>query len=512
MSKHGPLMLVILDGWGYCTKIKHNAIAQAKTPNWDRWWASYPHTLLEASGQAVGLPDKQMGNSEVGHMHIGAGRLIPQDFTRINQAIESGIFFNNQILIDLIEQLKSSQKSLHIMGLLSSGGVHSHQDHLFAFLKLCHQYNFKSVYLHLFLDGRDTPPKSAETSLTQLGEALRQFPVAKIRSLSGRFYAMDRDKRWDRVKKVYDMLIDGHSEYHFDTAENALHALYEQDFTDEFIPPTLIGTTQTIQPEDAIFFFNFRADRARQLTEALTNPSIEGFKHTAPPKLSQFVSMTQYSEKLHTIAAYPPMLLSNTLGEVLAHNNLKQFRVAETEKYAHVTFFFNGGNEKVFADEKRILIPSPKVNTYDLKPEMSAFEIKDAILNAIDSDGYDVLIANFANADMVGHTGNYKATLEAIATLDSCMGEIWAKLKEKHGKMLITADHGNAEFMFDEKTDQVRTAHSSHPVPLLFLGQGWAFSHIPSASLRDIAPTMLQLLGINPPDDMTGTPLLEKIQ
>jgi 2,3-bisphosphoglycerate-independent phosphoglycerate mutase len=509
MQKNAPLLLMILDGWGYNKNNEYNAIAQANTPQWDEWWQTCPHILVEASGLPVGLPDAQMGNSEVGHMHIGAGRVIEQDFTRINHSIESGAFYKNPVFLEVIQKLKSSGKAFHVMGLFSPGGVHSHEQHLFALLALCAQHNFHSVCLHLFLDGRDTPPQSALQSLERLNAELKKYPVATICSISGRYYAMDRDNRWERLEPVYDLLTLNQSDKHFADVETAIKTYYQNKLSDEFIPPTRIGSGTMIAEGDAILFFNFRADRARQLTAAFIDPNFNQFQRKATPHLSYFISMTQYDKNLPTIQAFPPIPMNNTLGEVLAAHGFSQLRIAETEKYAHVTFFFNGGNENVFPGEERILIPSPKVATYDLQPEMSAPQLTDRLIEAINSHTYDVIICNYANADMVGHSGNFNATVRAIECLDQCMSRVWAALKKQGGKLLITADHGNAEEMFDETTHQAHTAHTSDPVPLVYVGGNWHFMK-DTGSLTDIAPTMLALLGIKPPAEMTGNQLLEK--
>ena len=509
MSQNAPLVLMILDGWGYNPSDKHNAIAKAYTPQWDDWWQKCPHILLQASGLPVGLPDEQMGNSEVGHMHIGAGRVIQQDFTRINQTIKNGEFAKNPVFNNVINTLKETKKSLHIMGLLSPGGVHSHEQHLFALLELCDSKNFDSVYLHLFLDGRDTPPQSALESLTRLDNILKNHPVGTICSISGRYYAMDRDKRWDRVQPVYDLLTQGYSKHHFNKAEDAIKSFYQQNISDEFIPPTIIGQTVSINDGDAVLYFNFRADRARQLTAAFIDSSFQGFNRETQPHLSYFVTMTQYDKKVPTTMAFPPIPLNNTLGEILSNHGLTQLRIAETEKYAHVTFFFNGGTEHVFTHEDRLLIPSPKIATYDLKPEMSAPELTNALIDAINHQKYEVIICNYANADMVGHSGNFNATVHAIECLDQCMKRVWHALAKKGGTLLITADHGNAEAMYDEKTHQAHTAHTSDPVPFIYVGGNWHFTQS-EGSLIDIAPTVLALLGITPPKEMTGRILLEK--
>jgi 2,3-bisphosphoglycerate-independent phosphoglycerate mutase len=510
MSKNAPLVLMILDGWGYSETNKHNAIAQAHTPQWDEWWHNNQHILLEASGLPVGLPDNQMGNSEVGHMHIGAGRIIRQDFTRINHAIDTGEFAKNPQLDTVLTTLQKTGNTLHIMGLLSPGGVHSHEEHLFNLLTLCQHKQFHSLQLHLFLDGRDTPPQSALHSLERLNKVLQNNNQAElISSISGRYYAMDRDKRWERVQPVYTLLTQGKSEHHFADALSAVQSYYKQHLFDEFIPPTLIGEAHPIKDGDAVLFFNFRADRARQLTAAFIDPQFDGFTRSISPQLSYFVSMTQYDQTLPTNSIFPPIPMNNTLGEVLSSHGLSQLRIAETEKYAHVTFFFNGGNEHIFPNEQRIMIQSPKVATYDLQPEMSAPELTNTLIDAIKSQLYDVIICNYANADMVGHSGNFEATIRAIECLDHCMHEVWQALAPLKGQLLITADHGNAEEMFDEHTHQAHTAHTSEPVPFMYVGDQWHFSQT-QGSLADIAPTILTVLGIPPPQEMTGHALLEK--
>ncbi len=511
MQKGKPLVLMILDGWGYQESSHHNAIALANTPQWDKWWQTFPHILLNASGEEVGLPINQMGNSEVGHMHIGAGRLIPQDFTRINNAISQGEFAHNPVLLKLINDVKSHNKTLHIMGLLSPGGVHSHEDHLLAFLALCDSQQLTNICLHLFLDGRDTPPRSALQSIKQLNQQLARYPVATIKSITGRYYAMDRDQRWDRVAPLYRLLTEGIASYQFDTAEEAITSFYAAKKSDEFIPPTLIGASKMIADGDSLFFFNFRADRARQLTQAFLDDSFNGFKRTVRPTLNHFVSMTQYAKHLATQPAFPTQPLTNTLGEILAKHGLRQLRIAETEKYAHVTFFFNGGSEQIFAHEKRILIPSPHVETYDLLPEMSARELTHVLVEAIHSKDYEVIICNYANADMVGHSGKLDATVQAIECLDQCMQKVGQALTDVGGTLLVTADHGNAEVMFNEKINQAHTAHTSKPVPFLYVGKHWHFKQS-TGNLTDIAPTLLALLGIKQPNEMTGTPLLAENQ
>lgn len=509
MHPRKPLVLLILDGWGYQEENNYNAIAAAHTPQWDEWWRTYPHMILNASGTGVGLPEQQMGNSEVGHMHIGAGRVIHQDFTRINQAINTKEFDENPVFLNLITQLKQNHKALHIMGLLSEGGIHSHQNHLFSFLKLCHQQQFTNIFLHLFLDGRDSPPQSALHHLIALKKHLHRYPVATIASLCGRYFALDRDKRWERTEPVYRLLTEAQSEYQFPEVETAVQAFYEVKTYDEFIPPTLIGDGRAIEDGDSLFFFNFRADRARQLTEAFISPDFQGFLRPRQPTLSHFVTMTRYAKNLATDYAFSPLTLKNTFGEVIAQAGLKQLRLAETEKYAHVTFFFNGGCEEIFTQEERSLIPSPKVATYNLTPEMSAPELTKVLTEAMTSQRYDVIICNYANADMVGHSGDFQATIKAVECLDRCLQQIGETLALCEGNLLITADHGNAEVMFDLKTQQAHTAHTCQPVPLLFVGRDWHF-HQQEGSLIDIAPTLLALLGIAQPHEMTGHCLLTK--
>lgn len=509
MSKH-PVVLIILDGWGYREDKTHNAIACAPTPQWDEWWRTCPHMILNASGLAVGLPQAQMGNSEVGHMHIGAGRVIMQDLTRINQSIENGTFENNDTLIRTLQTLKNTQKTLHVMGLLSPGGVHSHESHLYAFLQLCLKQHFKDIAIHIFLDGRDTPPQSALPSIQKLEDFLKKNPVGTIVTMTGRYFAMDRDKRWQRIEPLYQLLTESTNPIQYSTASEALLSYYEQEITDEFIPPTPIGINKTIETGDAIFFFNFRADRARELTETFVNPHFQEFNRKIIPKLSHFVSMTQYADYLPTETAFPSINLKNSLGEVLAEQGLTQLRIAETEKYAHVTFFLNGGSELVFTNEVRQLIPSPKVQTYDQKPEMSAVIVTDALVEAIESLTYDVIICNFANADMVGHTGDFEATTEAIQCLDQCLSRIGYAIHKVKGHLLITADHGNAECMYDDHTHQPHTAHTNDPVPLLYVGDSqWTFSAT-EGSLIDVAPTLLALMNIPQPKEMTGTALLHR--
>ncbi|NNM59230.1 MAG: 2,3-bisphosphoglycerate-independent phosphoglycerate mutase [Legionellales bacterium] len=507
-----PMLLIVLDGWGYRTDPLYNAIASAHKPNWDRLNDTYPHTVIKGSGTCVGLPVGQMGNSEVGHVNLGLGRIVRQDYTRIGEALDSGAFFRNDILIQSVLQAITNNKTLHVLGLLSPGGVHSHEDHFFAFIKLAGQLGLKKLAVHAFLDGRDTPPQSAAASLEKLEEVLKEAGTGKIASVCGRYYAMDRDKRWDRVKKAYDMLISGAGAYRADSALLALAESYERGETDEFVAPTLIQPENEscclIEAGDVVVFMNFRADRARELSNALTQNHFEGFDRGQWPKLELFVTLTQYAKDMPAQVAFSPQSLSKGLGEIISAHGLKQLRIAETEKYAHVTFFFNGGTETVYPGEDRILIPSPHVATYDLQPEMSAYPLTEQLVSAIKSEHYDLIVCNFANPDMVGHTGNFDAAIKAIETIDVCLGRIYQALIEVGGEMLITADHGNAECMFDEKTAQPHTAHTNAPVPLIYVGTRAKFI-VEDGKLADVAPTLLYLMGLEIPSEMEGNILLK---
>lgn len=505
-----PIVLIILDGWGHSDQSEFNAIAAADTPNWDRWWQTHPHTLISGSGKAVGLPEGQMGNSEVGHMHIGAGRIVRQDFTRIEDSIATGEFAENKAFINAINRAKLNNSGFHIMGLLSPGGVHSHEQHIIELVTLAAQHGLEKIYVHAFLDGRDTPPKSAGESIAALSATLKTLGKGQIASICGRYYAMDRDNRWDRIAACYQCLTAADTEFTAKDAYSALEQAYARGETDEFVQPTVIYDEQaiTINDDDVVVFMNFRADRARQLSRAFTEKDFNEFTRQQRPQLAEFVTLTQYSADMKAIAAFPPQQLHNTLGEYLANQGLKQLRIAETEKYAHVTFFLNGGNEQPFANEERILVSSPAVATYDLCPEMSAPEVTDKIIAAIEAQQFDAIICNFANADMVGHSGNFDATKAAVHCLDTCLGKIHQALNSVNGEMLITADHGNAERMFDESTKQAHTAHTKHPVPLLYVGRN-ATVTMEQGSLTDVAPTFLYLLGLTQPTEMTGQPLLE---
>ncbi len=510
MKQPRPLTLIILDGWGCREDTKANAIALANTPHWDALWQKYPHTYISASGDDVGLPHGQMGNSEVGHLNMGAGRIVHQDLTRIEMAISDGSFFKNPVLIQSMEQAGKNQKAIHILGLLSPGGVHSHEQHIQAVIKLAKQYHATQVYIHAFLDGRDTPPRSAETSLTALTQYCEQQSCGKIVSIIGRYYAMDRDKRWERTQAAYDLLTLGNSAYQATDIISALHEAYARGENDEFVKATSIhpkdASPITINDNDTVIFMNFRADRARQLTQAFIDTDFTGFTRTKTPKVN-FVTLTEYDENFHLPIAFPSESLTNILGEYISHLGLHQLRIAETEKYAHVTFFFNGGVEAPFPFEDRILIPSPKVATYDLQPEMHAPEVTDRLVQEIKAQKYDLIICNFANADMVGHTGNLSATIKAIETLDTCLGKIVNALQAVGGEALITADHGNAEIMFDDQTQQPHTAHTQQLVPLLYIGRKAATTE-KIGLLSDIAPTLLYLMGKPIPHEMTGQSLL----
>ncbi len=506
-----PLALIILDGWGYREETQANAIALAHTPNWNALWEHYPHALIEASGHSVGLPNGQMGNSEVGHLNMGAGRIVHQDLTHIELAVSDGSFFTNSILTQAIDQAVKTHKAIHILGLLSPGGVHSHEQHIQAIIKLAAEHHATRVYIHAFLDGRDTPPRSAELSLTTLINDCRNLNCGEIASIIGRYYAMDRDKRWERTQEAYDLLTLGKAKYEATDAITALHLAYARGESDEFVKATRIRKNDsqqltTINDGDTVIFMNFRADRARQLTHAFMDNPFSGFLCVKSPKVT-FVTLTEYDASLPVLVAFPPKPLTNILGEYLSNLGLRQLRIAETEKYAHVTFFFNGGIEKPYPGEDRILIPSPKVATYDLQPEMNAPEMTDRLITEIKKQQYDIIICNFANADMVGHSGNLPATIKAIEALDTCLGKLVSALQTVGGEALITADHGNAEIMFDNHTQQPHTAHTQQLVPFIYIGHK-AVTINPNGLLSDIAPTMLYLWGIPKPEEMTGQSLL----
>ena len=509
-SRKKPLVLLILDGWGYREDTNNNAIAQANTPVMDALWRDCPHSLISGSGLDVGLPDGQMGNSEVGHVNLGSGRVVYQDFTRITKAISDGDFYTNPVLQGAVRQAKQQSKAVHIMGLLSPGGVHSHEDHLLAMIELAEREGASPIYLHAFLDGRDTPPRSAKASLQKIQDHFDASGSGKIASVIGRYYAMDRDKRWDRVQQAYDLLTQGKAEFYADNALQALEMAYQRDENDEFVKATAIAAAGTepvqMQDGDTLIFMNFRADRARQFSRAFTDPDFSGFSRQHRPKLASFVMLTEYAADIKAPCAYPPEALNNVLGEWLAKQGKTQLRISETEKYAHVTFFFSGGREDLFDGEQRILIDSPKVATYDLQPEMSSAELTDKLVAAIHSGDFDVIICNYPNGDMVGHTGVLPAAIKAIEAVDSCIGRVVAALREVGGECLITADHGNAEMMLDTDSGQAHTAHTSGPVPLIYVGRDASVTE--GGILSDIAPTMLHLMGLPVPPEMSGKILL----
>ncbi len=506
-----PVVLVILDGWGYREDGDANAIAAAKTPCWNELWRTQPHSLMIASGTHVGLPEGQMGNSEVGHIHIGAGRLVPQDLLAVDLAIQDRSFFQNPTFLNAIEHTKQANKALHIIGLISPGGVHSHQNHIKAILQLAATQGIQKLYLHAILDGRDTPPKSAMPSLQMMQDEFTRLGVGQVASIIGRYYAMDRDQRWERTEKAYNLYTLGTADFVATTATEGLQMAYDRGETDEFVHGTSIHAANEsphiIQDGDAVIFMNFRADRARQLSRALIQTDFHGFTRKAKPKLGAFVTLTAYASDIASEAAFPPQTLVNGFGEYIANLGLHQLRIAETEKYAHVTYFFNGGRETQFANEDRILVPSPKVATYDLQPEMSAPEVTERLVAAIKSGKYDAIICNYANPDMVGHTGNMQATIKAIEVIDHCLAQIVAALREVGGEALITSDHGNAEVMYDPNTKQAHTAHTTLPVPLLYVGARKA--ELKSGELYDIAPTLLTMMGLPIPSEMTGHSLIK---
>lgn len=502
-----PLVLMILDGFGYSESPESNAIMAAHTPVWDRLWANAPRTLVSGSGMDVGLPDGQMGNSEVGHMNLGAGRVVYQDLTRVTKAIADGDFFSNPTLCQAVDKAVAAGRTVHVMGLLSPGGVHSHEQHLVAMVDLAVRRGAKKVLVHAFLDGRDTPPKSAQPSLEVLEKAYARLGAGRTASLIGRYFAMDRDNRWDRVQQAYRLIMDSQAEFTAERADEALLAAYERGESDEFVKATRVGAAEPVADGDAVIFMNFRADRARELTRAFVEPGFSGFPRERQAQLAGFVMLTQYAADIPAPCAYPPAALDNVLGEYLAKQGKTQLRIAETEKYAHVTFFFSGGREEPFAGEERILIPSPQIATYDLQPEMSAPEVTDRLVDAIEQQRYDVIIVNYANGDMVGHTGNFAAAVKAVECLDECIRRVTEALAQVGGEVLITADHGNVEQMSDDQTGQAHTAHTCEPVPFLYFGPR-RISMRAGGILSDVAPTMLTLLGLEKPAEMTGSSIV----
>ena len=513
MSKlRAPIAVAILDGWGIGDdKNVNNAIAQAKTPHMTLLKELYPHTSLACSGAAVGLPDGQMGNSEVGHLNIGAGRIVYQEFTRISKAIRDGEFFDNKVLCRVIDEVKAANGKLHIMGLVSDGGVHSHIDHLYALLKLAKQRGVTKVYVHAFLDGRDVPPSSAKIYLAAVEQKMAELAVGKMATISGRYYAMDRDKRWERIEKAYAAMVYREGVEAPD-ALTALEEAYTRGETDEFVSPTVLTSCKecSITKNDGVIFFNFRPDRARELTRTFVDQDFIGFERKKGFFPLYFATMTDYDETLDTEVAYPPQYLHNTLGEVLSRQGYRQLRIAETEKYAHVTFFFNGGEEKPFKGENRVLIPSPKVATYDLQPEMSAHKVTKRLLEELKKGENDLIILNFAYGDMVGHTGKLAAAIQAVEIVDTCIGKVGDAMREMGGVTLITADHGNCEVMVDPVSGEPFTAHTTNPVPFILVSEQHCKTKLRQGALSDIAPTVLDIAGIKQPEEMTGKSLIIK--
>lgn len=504
------IVLAILDGYGYREDQKDNAIAAAHKPVMDDLIKNCPNTLIHASSMEVGLPFGQMGNSEVGHTNIGAGRVVYQDLTRVSKDIMDGEFVKNPVLTTAIDDAIKHGKAVHIMGLMSPGGVHSHEEHIMAMVELAAARGAEKIYLHAFLDGRDTPPKSAQTSLQIFSDKFKALGKGRIASLIGRYYAMDRDNRWDRVEQAYNLLVDAKGDFTYHSAVEGLQAAYARDENDEFVKPTIIQATgepsAAMEDGDSLIFMNFRADRAREISRAFINKDFDGFKRDRVINFAHYVSLTEYASDINSEVAYASESLTNTLGEWLAKNNKTQLRISETEKYAHVTFFFNGGLETSFANEDRILVNSPKVATYDLQPEMSSAELTDKLTAAIESQKYDVIICNYPNGDMVGHTGVFDAAVKAVEALDQCIGRVIKSVNSIGGQLLITADHGNAEKMRDDETGQAHTAHTNLPVPLIYVGPK-SVKSIEGGKLSDLAPTILTLIDMDIPVEMSGKAL-----
>ena len=506
-----PTVLIVLDGWGHREETQDNAIANADTPVWDRLWDKSPHTLISASGEDVGLPCGQMGNSEVGHMSLGSGRVLYQNISRIDQAIRDGSFNNNPAFTAGIDKAIAANGAVHIFGLLSPGGVHSHEEQLFAAIRLAAARGAKNVYLHAFLDGRDTAPRSAGPSLAKADALFAELGCGRTATLCGRYYAMDRDNRWDRVEQAYRLLTEGVAEHRADSAIKGLEAAYARDESDEFVLPTVICADQQdaapVGDNDTVMFMNFRSDRARELTRAFVDRDFNHFERKVVPQLANFVTATEYAQDIQTNCAFEPEKLENVLGDYVAKRNMTQLRIAETEKYAHVTFFFSGGREALFEGEERKLIPSPDVATYDLQPQMSAPELTDQLVEAIESGKYDLIVCNYANGDMVGHTGVYAAAIKAVETLDECLGRVEKALMSVGGQALITADHGNCEQMLDYESGQQHTQHTTDLVPLVYLGPKALKLNSTGGILADVAPTLLSLMALPQPEEMTGRDL-----
>ena len=520
MANKKSTVLMILDGWGYREETSSNAIHQANTPVLDDLKANFPNMLIDTSGMAVGLPEGQMGNSEVGHVNLGAGRVVYQDFTRITKAISDGEFVENQTLCEAVDTATSGNNAVHIFGLLSPGGVHSHEDHIFAMMELAKKRGAQKVYLHAFLDGRDTPPRSALASLEKAQQKFSElFSEAdagegQIASVIGRYYAMDRDQRWERVEAAYNLMVNGESLHQYNNALDALTAAYERDENDEFVGASAItnsaGKTVQVNDGDALIFMNFRADRARQFSRCFTEDNFDGFERKRIPAICNFVMLTQYSADIDAPSAFAPAALNNVMGEWLAKHNKTQLRISETEKYAHVTFFFSGGKEDMFAGEERILVPSPDVATYDLQPEMNSTLLTDKLVAAIESGKYDFIVCNYPNGDMVGHTGSFDAAVKACEAVDTCVGRVVKAAQANGGECLITADHGNAEQMQDAVSGQAHTAHTCEPVPLIYVGR--KASPATSGTLSDISPSILHLMGMEQPQEMTGSVLMQLVK
>ncbi|MDD4977005.1 MAG: 2,3-bisphosphoglycerate-independent phosphoglycerate mutase [Gallionella sp.] len=506
-----PVLLIILDGFGYREDTDYNAIAAAHKPNWDGLWRDHPHTLINASEKSVGLPTNQMGNSEVGHLNIGAGRVVYQDISRIDVEIEEGQFFVNPALRGAIKTAQDNGSALHIMGLLSAGGVHSHENHIYAMLEMAAKAGLKKIYLHAFLDGRDTPPKSAGPSLLALQTLCDKLGVGQIATVTGRFFAMDRDNRWERVVTAYDVITQGVGAFSATSAQEALEQAYARGENDEFVQATSVTPSGQkairMNDGDTLIFMNFRADRAREITRALCDTNFDDFARKYFPKLANVTTLSSYGEDFKQPCAYRAESIHNTLGEYLSNLKLKQLRIAETEKYAHVTYFMNGGKEQPYPGEDRILVPSPKVATYDLQPEMSAYEVTDKLVEAILSRQYQNIICNYANGDMVGHSGDMAAATKAIETLDVCIGRVVEAMKSIGGEVILTADHGNAEQMIDHSTHQAHTAHTLNLVPFVYVGRPAKVAG--TGALRDLAPTLLYMMGLPKPEEMTGHSLID---
>lgn len=499
-----PVAIVIMDGFGISSELKGNAVASARKPHLEQIWQNYPTTTIAASGLAVGLPEGQMGNSEVGHLNLGGGRIVYQDYTRISLAVENGSLSQNEVLQEAMKGAKDSK--LHLLGLLSDGGVHSHIDHLFALLEMAREMKLDRVYVHAVLDGRDVPPKSALIYFQALEEKMRPLNLGRVATVSGRYYTMDRDRRWERIEIAYRCLAEGRG-YEAKSAKEAVEAGYQRGESDEFLKPTVVDPKGLVEDGDSLIFFNFRPDRAREITRVFVDPGFKEFPRRQPSV--RFTCMTQYDATLDVPVAFPPHNLSDTLGETVARAGLSQLRIAETEKYAHVTYFFNGGREAPNPGEDRVLVPSPKVATYDLKPEMSAYEVTDQAVERIASGKYDLVVLNFANPDMVGHTGKFESAVSAVEAVDSCVGRVVDAVLKQGGAVLLTADHGNAEQMQDEKTGQPHTAHTTNPVPFSLIGRGYETCRLrDDGILADVAPTALLLMGIASPEAMTGRSLI----